>query len=169
MRINAGGILQKLGAYTSSSAFKKKKSGVSEQKALLIATMAGEDLASSITNAIHSLFNEGAANAVGGVYSNQAIKIGDGRYSIEINIDQNYRSSLVPEVYGGVKDMAVLLYKGYTAGNRVHGMWHGKEIWSLAERSGTDYIWKGINDFMGSGAGNARYKVIDVSVGDRFS
>ena len=162
MSINIASITAKLNTYTGSSAFKQKAGGVSEEKALIIATDAGEQLAACITDAIGSTLNEGAAAAVGGVYSNFAYKSGENQYTVEINIDQNFRPSLCPEEYSGIDDMAAMLNEGYAASNYVYGIWHGRRIKSLITRKGANFVWKGISNFYSTHTGN--YEIIDIDV-----
>lgn len=70
-----------------------------------------------------------------------------------VDIPQNYRPSLRPDIYGGVDDMAKLFNDGYSAGGTVVGEWHGMMISSLQHREGLDFVNKGVDAFNSSYGG----------------
>lgn len=95
--------------------------------------------------------NEGVLDAIGAL-STWVIdrKMSNGEYIILGYIDQNARTSLVPERYEGIDDMAALFNKGYTAGHQVFGIWHGQRVGSRVARQGLHFVEQTISDFNGN-------------------
>lgn len=95
-------------------------------------------------------FNNGAKAAIGDITFGEPEEDTEieGRYIVYGNIDKNSRDSLVPKQYpDGAEDMAALMNNGYTAGNRVFGVWHDKKIGSLIHRDGHHFVQQAIDDF----------------------
>lgn len=168
MVINVGSLKNKFDTYIGSTSFKTKAGAASEGQAMLIVSEAGESLANSISQAIVSNLNSGGAvAAVGSVSVESPRKIGYGEYSIGVNIEQQFRPSLVPEKYGGVDDMAALFNNGYVAANPVFGIWHGRPTRSVTIRVGAGFVGKGVYNYLTTHTGD-KYKILDIDISDRF-
>lgn len=60
-----------------------------------------------------------------------------------------YRPSLVPEVYGGVHDIVLLLNDGVDHNMAsVYGKWHGEYTYSKTQILGTHFIENAVNAFL---------------------
>lgn len=90
-------------------------------------------------------------------------KVGKNKYQVEIWFSNNlHRDSLLPSKYSGVDNIVALFNNGYSAGNTVYGIWHGKEIASLKERTGIHFIDSAVRNYMGNYA--SEYGIIDIKV-----
>lgn len=166
MSINVASIKGKFDTYCSSSDSKISKSAISEEKAIQIVNMAGEELAQCISSALNSSgLTPGAIATVGSITPESAYKVSNGVYSVGVNIDRQYRESLT--LMSSVRDMAALLNEGYSARKQVYGYWHGSMIGSLQERPKTDFVGRGIENFRAT-HGGIGYTIIDINTGDRF-
>lgn len=105
-------------------------------------------------------FNEGATNAIGDLSFSEPKLDEDFRYVIYADVDKNSRTSLVPDKYDGVEDMAALLNNGYATHilfdfgihdtpthAQVYGLWHGRGTWSLPVREGKHFVQDCIDSF----------------------
>lgn len=153
--INISGITSGLSAASEAEA---------EAIAAGIANAAAPLLAQCIQNAISSSgLSEGAIGAIGSVSSGGAEKVGKFTYKVTASVDQQTRPSLDIDKYGGVTDMALLFDKGYSAGGHVFGEWHGNYIRSLISRPATNFVERGMEEFVGSVPANC--EVIDTDLG----
>ena len=67
---------------------------------------------------------------------------------IKFNQDALKRKSLYEQKYPeGVHDIVRLFISGYSAGDNVYGVWHGKRIASLKDRAPNDFMQRAINEF----------------------
>lgn len=87
-------------------------------------------------------------------------KDGENTYSIRVSFaNELHRDSMYPKGYpDGVDDIAALLNDGYSADNRVYGVWHGIKHPSLRSRDGAGFIDNAVRIF-NDGYGT-KYKVI---------
>lgn len=93
----------------------------------------------------------------------RAYETGSNMYQIEIWFSNDlHRDSLVPDRYEGIDNIVALFNNGYSADGQVYGMWHGKEIASLKERVGENFIDQAVRDFIGNYG--SEYNVIDIKV-----
>lgn len=139
--INIDGIISGLAAASEAEA---------EAIAAAIASAAAPLLAESVEEAISgSGLSGGAIGAIGSVSAGGAEHVGKFTYKVSASVDQQFRPSLVPDLYGGVDDMALLFDKGYSAGNKVYGMWHGAYTGSLTSRPATNFAERGLEIFEG--------------------
>ena len=141
--IDIGAITSKVSGLLSSSQGEQLISAAVEKELMAKAQQAGDELAGLINKAIGST---GHADTIGSAKVS-SISINGTQAVVEINIDKNFRPSLVPEKYGGVDDMAALFNNGYNAGGIVYGMWHGKYVASLPERECALFVQEGIESF----------------------
>ena len=163
--INMSSISAKIGSFISSNP--STVANMVREKAEKIANEAGEQLVSCIRNAISaSGLNGGAIAAVGDVSSTSAVELAPGKFQVDVSIDAQSRPSLVPDRYGGVDDMASLLDRGYSAGARVYGYWHGNYTGSLQQRDGAHFVQSGVDTFNATYGG--QYNAVATIVSDRF-
>lgn len=110
------------------------------------------------------------------------VKIGKNRYQIDVWFgnsptapDGRYleRESLAPDEFPeGVKNIAALLNKGYSAQNTVYGIWAGHgyagslNIPSLKDREGLHFIESALNNYMANHS--KEYGVIDIQIDDIY-
>lgn len=97
-------------------------------------------------------------------------KIGENRYTVEVNFDgERFRPSLEPETYGGVNNIVVLLNNGYSTNgfHRVFGEWHGHGIWSIPYRTEVGFMQAAKYAFMRS-FGN-RYGIKEITINPEYN
>ena len=71
-------------------------------------------------------------------------------------------SPLFPDKYKCRDNIVALFNNGYSADGQVYGMWHGRQIASLKERIGENFIEQAVRDFIGNYG--SEYNVIDIKV-----
>lgn len=97
-------------------------------------------------------------------------KIGENRYTIEINFDgERFRPSLEPETYSGVNNIVALLNNGYSTNgfHRVFGSWHGNDIWSIPYRTEVGFMQDAEYAFMRSFG--KRYGVKEITINPEYN
>lgn len=123
-----------------------------------------------------------AVSALTKLQHGQPVKIGRNKYQIDIwfgdsatSPDGKYleRESLAPDEFPeGVKNIAALLNKGYSARNTVYGIWAGHgyagsfNIPSLTHREGLHFIESAIHNYMANYS--KEYGVIDIQIDDIY-
>lgn len=193
--INMKSILDKAKAYTASKEFQKRVEEITDEIVLTGKgnTMAGRTItiggASAaagkfievLQNEIRSLeassgFADGslgytAVSALEKLEHDSPQKVGKNKYQVAVWFaDDLHRSSLVPDKYDDVSNIAALLNKGYTAKRPVYGVWAGHSdgsvIASLPQRSGARFIQNAVQNYNANYA--AEYGVIDIEVNNIY-
>ena len=132
-----------------------------------IAAMAAGELANCINSAIASSLSGNEIRAVGVASSGGVSKLGKGMYEVSANLPAQFRPSLMPEIYGGVDDMAALFNNGYSAHQlTVYYPKTGEVRKSRPFRSPAQFIQTGLQMFAGSGGG--AYTVVSTQASGRF-
>ena len=132
-----------------------------------IAEMAAGELANCINAAIAGSLTGNEMWAVGVATSGGYSKLGKGNYEVSVNLPPQFRPSLMPEIYGGVDDMAALFNNGYSAHPlTVYYPNTGEVRKSRPFRSPAQFIQTGLQMFAGSGGG--AYTVVSTQPSGRF-
>ena len=132
-----------------------------------IAALAASELANCMNNAIAGSLTGNEMYAVGVASSAGVSKLGGGMYEIGVNIPAQFRPSLMPDVYGGVSDMAALFNNGYSAHPLTVIYADGSMRSSRPFRSPAQFVQTGLQMFAGSGGG--AYTVVSTQPSGRFS
>lgn len=75
-----------------------------------------------------------------------------------------YRPSLVPEVYGGVHDIVLLLNDGVDHNMAsVYGKWHGEYTYSKTQILGTHFLENAVNEFLAKRQKDYGIKEIEIN------
>lgn len=165
--INRESILAKAKAFVASDEFQKRAEGIVDKKILSGAgSSEGGDPYAAARKFIEVM--QGEAASMGGkidisMSHGDAYKFSKNVYQIAVDFSGNLdRPSLYPGGYSGVDNIIALFNNGYSAGNRVYGIWHGKQIASRQEREGLGFVSSAVNSFMSGYAKN--YGVIGIAV-----
>lgn len=112
--------------------------------------------------------SENAISAINELSASAATEIGEDVYTIKVSFSGDLsRSSLCPDRYDGIQDLAVLLNDGVDhTMNRVYGMWHGNYIGSRTVISGAGFMEAAVNAFMGSYADEYNVTSIVINKGE---
>ena len=164
IKIYKSAIKAALNSATSSSSFKKYADGAVDGTS--IAKQAGSELAKCINDAAARSLSGAQLAAVGSASAGGVTNLGDGNYSVDINMPANFRPSLAPDRYGGVNDMAALFNNGYSASKKVFGMWHGHFTGSRQSFAGAHFVQDGVKTF---GDGGSDYDVVSIDIDSRFT
>lgn len=80
----------------------------------------------------------------------EVIPVKDGVNKIRVLFTtDSYRPSLVPEVYGGIRDIVLLLNDGVDHNMApVYGKWHGEYTYSKTQILGTHFLEDAVNEFL---------------------
>lgn len=156
ININMDSIVNKI---NSSGSVKAKMSKATSANGKAIAY----NLANELVNNINS--NSPSSIPSSPASFNGVSDLGDNKYKLGVRIDYEFRPSLIPERYGGVTDMFALFNNGYSASNRVYGMWHGEHIGSLTSREPLHFIQDAVDGLSGGDG----YEIIDKHISDRFT
>jgi len=132
-----------------------------------IAAQAANHLASCVNDAISNALFGNEMAAVGFATPGGVTKCGNGIYEIGVNIPAQFRPSLMPEIYGGVDDMAALFNNGYVANQLTVYYPNTNEVKkSRPARLPAQFVQTGLAVFQVSGGGD--YQVISVQPSGRF-
>lgn len=133
-----------------------------------IAALAASELANCVNSAIAGSLTGNEMWAVGVATPTAPSKLGGGMYEIGVNVPAQFRPSLMPEIYGGVSDMAALFNNGYSAHPlTVYYPGTGEIKRSRPFRSPAQFVQTGLQMFAGHGGG--AYTVISTQPSGRFS
>lgn len=174
--VNMESILAKAQAYTESPEFKKKVSAKTDDIMLhgggtptgtlgaAISIAGASAAADKFIEVLQGEISSLGASIDAELTHSSPYKVGDNRYQITVDFSGGvHRESLYPEGYpGGINNIVALLNKGYSAGKKVYGVWHGQQIASLQHRDGLGFISSAVSNFMGN-YGN-EYGVLDITV-----
>lgn len=174
--INMESILAKAKACTETSQFQRKieqkadtlitTGGAASTPGGRMVTISGMSMAAAKFIEVLKGEIEGSDIAISNAISlehGSPQKVGTNKYQIEVWFSNNlHRESLVPDRYGGIDNIVALFNNGYSAGNTVYGIWHGKEIASLTERTGIHFIESAVRNYMANYA--SEYGVIDIEI-----
>ena len=163
MPVNVGSITAKFNAAIGSAGFKSKCAGKINGAA--IAAQAGADLASAINSAMNGSLSAAELGAVGSASSGGVSDLGNGIYQVGITIPTQFRPSLLPDIYGGVSDMAALFNNGYSAHPLTVIDVSGKIRKSRPFRAPAYFVQNGVAAF---GGGSGDYEVISIDISGRF-
>lgn len=166
MSVNVSAIKAAINGYVNSPAFKSANKAAISEVTREKAEEATQLLADCINRAIASSgMSGGAVAAVGTAVSGGVTPVGDGSsYRGTVLLPGQSRPSLYPEKYGAVIDMALLLNNGYSARDKVFGIWHGEPVKSLQFRTGAHFVPNGVREF-NAGYGAAYNAHAEVSGG----
>jgi len=129
-----------------------------------LAAEAAETFIKVLEGCMRVSLGSSAAGALSGLAATTPQNLGDGKYSVTVYwVGDLTRPSLVPERYGGVKDLAELFDKGYSATHGVHGSWKGADQWSRKSRPATGFMDEAVAEFLGKYS--AKYNVISCTKG----
>lgn len=131
-----------------------------------IAALAASELANCMNNAIAGSLTGNEMYAVGVASSGGYSKIGGGMYEVGVNIPAQFRPSLLPDIYGGVSDMAALFNNGYSAHPLTVIDVSGNIRSSRPYRSPAQFVQTGLAMFAGQGGG--AYTVVSTQPSGRF-
>lgn len=81
-------------------------------------------------------------------YTTTPVRDGVNKIRVLFTTD-SYRPSLVPEVYGGINDIVLLLNDGVDHNMApVYGKWHGKYTYSKTQILGTHFLENAVDEFL---------------------
>ena len=157
----------KININVDSIASKINSSGNVKAKLSKVAAPNGRAIAYSLANELVDSINSNSPSSISSSPAsfNGVTDLGDNKYKLGVSIDYVYRPSLVPERYGGITDIFALFNNGYSASNRVYGMWHGEHIGSLTSREPLHFIQDAVDGLSGGDG----YEIIDKHISDRFT
>lgn len=194
--VNMSSLLPKLNAYVESAQGKQDINLAIREMTFSISTTRGsggrssgirhspdEIAAKFISTMLESARSAQGASARGGVLGSTAIdaisnfvagtpavlEAGEMTViTIPFNFEGNlHRDSLCPAKYNGVDNIVALLNNGYSAGATVYGSWHGQDIYSLKQRSGTRFIQTAVRQFWDRYA--SEYNIINIEISDEYN
>lgn len=158
MAFNMAGVLAQINA--------KIGDGSSFVDGDAIAAQAASDLADCVSVAIYESLIGNEMSAVGAASPGGVSNLGGGMYEIGVNIPAQFRYSLLPDIYGGVNDMAALFNNGYSAHPLTVYDINGNVRSSRPFRSPAHFVQRGLQMFAGRGGGD--YTVVSTQASGRF-
>ena len=185
--INMSSIIPKINAYAESSQGKRQMNKAVKNVVLSVGTKSvkhkPEEIAARFVEVMRgSAQSTQGAGSRGGALGESAIEAissftagaptvseinGMSVITIPFNFEGNlHRDSLQPDKYGGIDNIVALLNNGYTAGGTVFGKWHGVDIYSLRQRSGSGFIQNAVRQFMDRYA--SEYNIIDIEISGEY-